>query len=479
MPTFPRYNSQARINTQIDTRPQEVMREGAGDKADILNKAAAVASDITMKWSAAMDSMQETAIKSNIAVGLAQIKQDATNDPEINNEKLQVDKLKKLRQSAMGKGLQNKSTEQQLGIELDTQTYLATLEINNIYAKKKLLADNLNTTNLLENYAGIRSQALQAGNNTVVEETDKKAFELIQGKVATQILSEAQGKEAWKNYRLGSVDFDIQSDPTTLQKNSPILQELLKGKDGRYSFLTNDELGEKIKASKINIWRNKVAQEKAIQENKTTIALDLSNRLANGTLSLTDVQRIGRDDPKIAAIFDNAIDVKQREISDPENKTADYLLKLLDNDKATALDVLSKAAEYRGTKNFDDNVYGWIVQEVAKKFDREKKGLSGWDKTTQAFKNGAKAIMDFASMLTPVGIANNMIGVFTERIKAGVDPDVAKTEVINEQLTEQIDKTKLTLPAQEVDMIAPDGRKFKVSPDKVDKALSKGFKRAG
>ncbi|MFA5340458.1 MAG: hypothetical protein WC332_01655 [Clostridia bacterium] len=474
-PNFPRYNSQAALNTQ----PNAVMREGSSDTSNIINKAAGQVSDIAMKWTIAVDNMAETAIKSNMAKGVAQLNQDSISDPDINGEKDKIEQLKKLRSSAMGKGLQNKSTEQQLGMELDTQTYLATLEINNIYAKKKLLADNLNTTNLLENYAGIRSQALQIGNNTVVEETDKKAFELIQGKVATQILSEAQGKEAWKSYRLGSVDFDIQSDPSTLQKGSPVLQELLKGKEGRYSFLANDELADKIKASKINIWRNKVAQEKAIQEEKTTIALDLSNKLANGALSLTDVQKIGRDDPKTAAIFDNAIDVKQREIDDPENKTAEYLLKLLDNDKATALDVLTKAAEYRGTKNFDDNVYGWVVQEVAKKFDREKKGLSGWDKATEAFKNGAKSINAFAGVLGPVGILSNiMINKFTQKVKTGTDPDVAKTEVINEQLTEQIDKTKLTIPAQEIEMISPDGRRFKVAPDKVDKALNKGFKRA-
>ena len=111
-----------------------------------------------------------------------------------------------------------------------------------------------------------------------------------------------------------------------------------------------------------------------------------------------------------------------------------YLLKLLDNDKATALEVLTKAAEYRGTKNFDDSVYGWIVQEVAKKAEREKKGLSGWDKTTEAMRNGAKAIMDFASMLTPVGISNRMIGMFTEIIKLGTDPQVAAQEVIRKEV---------------------------------------------
>jgi hypothetical protein len=476
MPTFPRYNSQAKLNTQ----PNAVIQQGAGDTADIINKAAGQVSDITMKWSQAVDSMQETAIKSNIATGLAQIKSDSESDPEINNEKLRVEQIKKLKTSAMGKGLQNKSLEQQLGMQLDNQLGIAELEINNIYAKKKILADGLNTQNLLENYASVRSQAVQVGNQNMVAETDKNAFELIQKKVATQLMTEAQGKKAWDNYRTGSVDYDIQSDPSATQKGSPVLSELLKGKDGRYSFLTNDELADKIKASKINIWRNKVAQDKAIQEDKTTIALDLSNKLANGSLSLIDVQKIGKDDPKTAAIFDNAIDVKQRDIDDPENKTADYLLKLVGNDKASALDVLNKAAEYRGTKNFDDNVYGWVVQEVAKKFDREKKGLSGWDKTTEAFRNGANAISSFANnILNPGGVlANKMIGAFTERVKAGTDPDVAKTEVISEQLTQQIEKTKLTLPAQDIKMVSPDGRIFKVSSDKVDKALEKGFKRA-
>jgi hypothetical protein len=435
MPTFPRYNSQATLNTQ----PNAVVRQGAGDTADIIGQAAGQVSDITMKWSQAVDSMQETAIKSNIATGLAQIKSDSESDPEINNEKLRIEQIKKLKTSAMGKGLQNKTLEQQLGMQLDSQLGIAELEINNIYAKKKILADSLNTSNLLENYAGIRSQALQSGNQTIVEETDKNAFELIQKKVATQLMTEAQGKKAWENYRLGSVDYDIQSDPSSTQKGSPVLSELLKGKDGRYSFLTNDELADKIKASKINIWRNKVAQDKAIQEDKTTVALDLSQKLANGTLSPVEVQKIGKADPKTAAIFDNAIDVKQREIDDPENKTAEYMLKLFDSGDKTALEVLTQATEYRGTKNFDDNVYGWIVQEIAKKADREKKGLSGWDKTTEAFRNGAKSINSFAILLGGAGvIANVMINKFTERVKTGIDPKVAETEVINEQVEEQL-----------------------------------------
>ena len=433
-PNFPRYNSQATINTQ----PNAVVQQGAGDQLDMVGQAAGQVADITMKWATAVDNMAETAIKSNISTGIAQIKAESDIDPDINGEKNKIEQIKKLRSSAMGKGLQNKTTEQQLGMQLDMQVGLAELEVNNIYAKKKILADGLNTQNLLENYAGIRSQAVQAGNQAIVAETDKNAFELIQKKVATQLMTEAQGKEAWTNYRLGSVDFDIQADPATTQKESPVLQELLKGKDGRYNFLTNDELGEKIKASKINIWRNKNNQDKVIQENKTAIALDLSNRLANGSLSLTDVQKIGKDDPKTAAIFDNAIDVKQRDIDDPENKTADYLLKLLDNDKATALDILNKAAEYRGTKNFDDSVYAWVVQEVAKKADREKKGLSGWDKTTEAFRNGVKTINSFANILNPLGLANMMTGRFTEKVKAGTDSKIAEEEVIKEQIDQQL-----------------------------------------
>ena len=306
MPDFPRVNSQARVNTGLDTRPQEVMQQGAGDQLNIIGQAAGQVSDITMKWAAAVDNMAETAIKSNMATGIAQINQESLNDQDINGEKNKIEQLKKLRSSAIGKGLQNKSTEQQLALQLDSQVGIASLEINNIYAKKKILADRLNTQNMLENYAGIRSQAVQAGNNMIVAETDKNAFDLIQKKVATQLMTPAQGKEAWTSYRLGSVDFDVQSDTSTMQKSSPVLQELLKGKEGRYNFLTNDELSDKIKASKINIWRNKNNQDKAMQENNTQGAIELSQQLANNTLTLSTIDNMFANkiiDAKTATIF--------------------------------------------------------------------------------------------------------------------------------------------------------------------------------
>jgi len=159
MPDFPRYNSQRRINTQIDTRPPEIMKEGSADALNIASKGLAQVADITMKWSAAMDSMQETAVKSTMAVGLAQIKQEALNDPDINNEKMQIEKLRKLRQSAMGKGLQNKTLEQKLNMELDTQEQLAILEINNIYAKKKMLQDLINLDSYIQVQADIKANA--------------------------------------------------------------------------------------------------------------------------------------------------------------------------------------------------------------------------------------------------------------------------------------------------------------------------------
>jgi len=434
MPELPRYNSQAKLNIE----PNAVVRNDASQPYDIMQRGLEQTSDIIMKWAQAVDTMQETAVKVKYAQGLAQIESDAINDTDINNEKTRIEEIRRLRTSVMENGLQNKSLQQKLGMELDTDDYLATLKINNIYAKKKMLADILNTANLLENYSGIRSQALQAGNQTVIEETDKKAFELIQGKVATQIMTEAQGKEAWKNYRLGSVDYDIQSDPSVTQKGSGVLQALLKGKDGRYSFLTNEELSEKIKSSKINIWRNKVAQEKAAQENNTAITVDLSQKLSNGTLSMIDIDKAGKIDPKIGATFANAIDIKQRNIDDPENNTANFLLKLLDNNKMTALEVLNKAAEYRETKNFNDTTYAWVVQEVAKKAEREKKGLSGWSDTTNIFVNGVKSIISFANILNPFGLANIMIGKYTQKVKEGKDPQIAEQEVVKEQIDKQL-----------------------------------------
>lgn len=439
MPEFPRYNSQAKVNTQIDTRPSEVMREGSSDVIDIVGKGLEKVSDITMKWSAAMDSMQETAVKSNIAVGLAQIKQDAINDSDINNEKAQIDKIKKLRQTAMGKGLQNKSLEQKLNFELDTQEQLMILDINNIYANKKMLQDLINLDNYIQVQANNKADA-PAG-STIALKVDEDVKAEIQSKLASNLLTPTQAKKKWDDYRLGSVELAIMNDISQSFKSSPVLSDL-RDKKGKYAFLDDNERSKLIEKSELHIRRNKLYYEAAKKQDETQLSIDLANKLANGTLTDMDIRKIAQDYPKTAAIFDNALNSK--DILEPNvSGTAKYLLDLMDklgNDKVGALDIMQAAVNNR--KDMASGEFAWFIQEATKRLDRERKGQPGLDDTTRAVVNSVNSLRSFIeNAFFPNKVAENLslsIRKLIEKIQAGKDPKTAEQEIVKEQIDRQL-----------------------------------------
>jgi len=79
------------------------------------------------------------------------------------------------------------------------------------------------------------------------------------------------------------------------------------------------------------------------------------------------------------------------------------------------------------------------VQEIAKKFEREKKGLSGWDKTAEDFRNEMTGLKGFAYAIAgPAGglvLAFNLFKKMLERTNAGISPKQATKEIIAETQT--------------------------------------------
>jgi len=425
MPQLPRYQSQRSLTKELP----EPLQQGAAERAAAFAPVIEAAAQINQKWGEAVDNMQETAVKLSYEQAQAQVEADSINDIDINGEDKQIKSLKKTSEEAL-KGITNAQLRDQLKFQLDHANGISAIKIKNIYAKKKILADNLNTEALLTQYA-------RSGDPV----NDDKAFSLIQRKVATGFYTPTQGENLLKDYRLGSVDFDIQSDPSTTQQ-SPVLQELLKGKSGQYGKLTDNELSDKIKDAKINIWRNKNSQVKQEKETHTQGALSLSQELVNQTLTSGVIQKklMNKEiDAKTAAIFDNAVSNKKQYDGEDANKASVYLLDLID-DKTSALEVLGNAAEYRGIKGkgLDDKSYGFLIQEAAKKLEREKKGLSGWDKTMEVFKGRASALRDYASSMfsIPEMIAGKMVNKLLEKIQTGEDAEEAARQIQKDTVME-------------------------------------------
>ncbi len=461
MPTLPTYDSTRKISTDLNTQPRAIIRNDAGQTEAITSKTLGAVQEGLMKWQGAVDSMQETAVKAGIAETHAQVLSSAAADTDINGDTAKIQELQKSKDELL-KGITSPYLKQQMAIELDHQNNMATIKIKGIYNEKKLLNDNLNTEKLLMNYATNRSA-----------ENDVLAFNLIQGKVAGGFYTTHQGSELWKKYRLGSVDVDIQSDPSTTQE-SPVLKELILGDKGRYKDLSATERADKIKDTKINIWRNKNSAEKLEKETKTQGALDMSNALVEKTLTLSGIDKLRKAetiDIKTAAIWESALDPKQQDVEAPAGKEAiltDYLLKSFKDEKMTALDILTSATKLRGKTGFDDNAYAFVVQEVAKKFDREKKELSGLDIATQTFLNGVKGISNFALNMFQLNsgqVSDKMVNKLIEKTTSGENPEDAVKQIQKETVLEYHpqavtypEEGRLTLDALgNAKIIKPDG----------------------
>lgn len=467
MPSLPTYNSKASLTTSAP----EAIRSGAEKPYEAVGQVVNVAENMATKWQGAINNMQDTFARAKTSETQTQVLMEATNDTDINGEEGKIKAIQAANTEVL-KSVTDAGLRSKLAFELQHEANISAIKIKNIYAQKKLLADNLNTESLLTSYARVGTP-----------EADASAFNLIQGKVAAGFYTPTQGEKLLTSYRLGSVDFAIQSDPSTTQQ-SPVLKELIKGKNGKYGKLTDEELATKIKDAKINIWRNKNVQKKAEDETYTQSSINMGDLLVKQQLSLSTIENLrksGQIDSVTAGIFANAVDPEKRTLTEPnENINVMAFIGMLDKgDKLKAADVIKEATKLRGAKGFDDKAYGFVLQEASKIFDREKKGLSGMDLVSSMVVTAAKGIEAFVKTISgdPKAL-NSMLSSFIEKVKGGEDPNKVKSELTEQQLNTEIENTKLTLPPQAENMVAPDGRVFRVEPDKVEQALSRGLKRA-
>jgi hypothetical protein len=142
---LPRYNSGAELNTQ----PNAVVRNDAGDNFAIAQKGLEQVSDITMKWANAMDTIQSTTAKANVRTALLDINNRAEIDPDYNNLKKYVQEIDKLKLNNV-KGFQNKTNERQTSIEIDLDCQIAKLNLDNIYKKKAIIVGQDKALELIE-----------------------------------------------------------------------------------------------------------------------------------------------------------------------------------------------------------------------------------------------------------------------------------------------------------------------------------------
>lgn len=465
MPQLPTYDSQRNIEARTPL-PLKNEVEAKYQAQNIITKTVEGVGDT---WVKAQMNMQTTAVKAGYAEKKALIEANAEADTDINGVDKRLKELEKAKQEML-KGVSSPALKNQLAFELNHENNLASIKISGIYKQKQIFADRLNTETIIREASKSRAEAVRSGNQTLVAAKDAEVLKMLEGKAATQMITPAAAKDLYEAYQEGAVDFDIQADASTTQ-DSPVLKELLKGEKGIYGNLPADKLAKKIKDDKINIWRNKNAVKKAADESNAQGALDMSKALVTNTLTISGIENLARSgviDAKTAAIFENAIDQKQRTFtSEDSSKTADYLIKLIDKDKSTALDVLTKAAQLRSTNDIDDKSYGFVIQEASKKLEREKVGKEGWDLSTINFVNSAKGIMDFAQSISPaksLPMSSDMIRKLIEKIQGGKEPNIAVKEVQREKVLE-LHPQALTYPETGKKTIDSSGALKTITPE--------------
>lgn len=283
MPQFPRYNSRQELSTRLPG----VIKTGSSLPYEIIGQALEKTQDITQKWGAAVENMQETHVKARATEALLQAEANAEADTNINGEEGQFKQLKEGKREWL-KGVPESGFKERLSFELDHQINLASIKIKGIYAKKKLFADHMNTGNLLDSYARIGTP-----------EAYQEAFKLIEGKVASGFYSPEQGQALFNKTQKAGLQNDIFSDPALQDSESEVLTQLNKGPEGRYAFLDVNERTELIKETQRHIKQNQLNQVETRINDRLAILNDFASGKIDPDTSKDYITQLSIQDPEL------------------------------------------------------------------------------------------------------------------------------------------------------------------------------------
>lgn len=246
---LPRYNSSEQLNTQ----PNAVVRQGAGDTADIIGQTAGQVSDITTKWSQAMDTIQSTTVKANIKTALPDIEQRALADPEYNNIDKYYQELDSLKKNNI-KGFQSKANEQQTALDVDLDLQLAKLRIDNVYKKKALDVGRASTLKLLDleqsNYINAQTEeekltATSNMKNIMLDKQKAYLFGYEEGdKLVNKLIEEAQDaiKDRESLKRVKEKEFRLANETAVNDNEKNYIKMKVTGVDKLGTPISRDEM---------------------------------------------------------------------------------------------------------------------------------------------------------------------------------------------------------------------------------------------
>jgi hypothetical protein len=187
---------------------------------------------------------------------------------------------------------------------------------------------------------------------------------------------------------------------------------------------------------------------------------------------IKEAQQAGLVTAESAAIFDSVVNnVKLVTPQTTPLGEPNYFLKLLDSSmdsKSKTIKVLHDATEAYGKGKLGSQQYAYFVNEANKRFKRETKGESWWDKSMEIFNIAAHGLDDFAKMVVssknPVEFSVKMTNKLLEKVSKGQDPVLAGQEVQRETVLEMHPQA-VTYPPEGRSIIDKDGNIKIILPD--------------
>lgn len=277
MPDFPRYQSKGDLTTQqpsvqavTDNTGEVVAQAGA--------KVGGAIQENTLKWSNAVDTIQKTTSQANFKSGMLDIQQRAANDPNYNNSDQYVKEIEKLRADSL-KGFSSKTAETEMAIDLDYESKVGQVSIDNLY-KKKLI--DVGQTSALKLIDGELSNPTDSSKINIQK--------IIDSQVKAGIFSTKDGYDLYNKSIKNLVEFDVANDTATEESQSAVLKELKKGENGKYADVPGDVRLDLIKATQQRIFNNNQTYKRDVADSQNLRSNALIDKFASGEATLRDIE---------------------------------------------------------------------------------------------------------------------------------------------------------------------------------------------
>jgi hypothetical protein len=471
MPTFPVYNAQRNINAT----PSAPLREGeAAAPFKMQQQVVGTMIDITQKWQETQDVVQATDAKGKYKTAWADILTRASSDPNFKDSDKYYKELNKVREQSLH-GVENIAVKNALGQEFQFEGQINKFKLDEIFKQKEI--DYTRSVALPTAIKGYQNGMITAMTPAEYDKEREGLFTEIERNRLAGIIDYGEAEKIKKNAMYGAAETAVYANPEGGMSQID---------SGRYDLTSEEKSKLTTTARQIIKHRDELDDWKKKQSNIQG-AIQLSQALHQRTLThdmVKGLQQSGVIDSETAAIFDSIALKKGYEIpASTSLAQPDYFVRLIEDsngDKVKVDKILKDAAKAYGDNKLGSNQYLYLIQQATESFDRQSKGLTGMSKQQAAMKYATDGLKAYANIMskTPPALLYKLLMKFTDRFKPGDDPEKIKTEVVDEHLGEEIEKSKAELKPDGVLMVSPDGRRGMMPKDSVEKALKRGYKYA-